>query len=418
MNKVIDKIELYLLCLTAVSLPLYAEISTIFIALLVFVFFFKKENYSRFYKLFTSKEIYILIFPYLFYWIGMLNTEHIKDGFFQIEIVSSLLIFPFIFYSYKNNSLKNTSRHIFSFFILGIILSYIICLASAIPKYLASKDFDVFFYQDFSSAVKGPQHLSYNILFALIILISSLFDKANLSFDKKKYKALIIVLFVIFSIYLLQLSTKSSIFFYFAMLLFIFIYSLHKKLILYKIAVPIFALILGIAIFAFSSHKVELRFGNFFNSITNYKEIDLKSQESTAMRIAGFKAGISVVKQNIWFGAGSGDVLFDMYDYYKENKMKGAQIHFIGPHNQFIKTFAMHGILGFLSLVSVFVLMFYLAIKNKSFIFLFWTIVMFYFFNFDDMFVVSDSVIFFSFFTSFFIFNYSVINSDLPQLSN
>ena len=89
-----------------------------------------------------------------------------------------------------------------------------------------------------------------------------------------------------------------------------------------------------------------------------------------------------------------------MNDYYKDNYYQAAYIKYISPHNQFVRSFAMHGVFGFLSLISIFALMIYTAIKRKSFLLWIWIIMMLVLFNVEDMFGIQSGIVFFSFFTS------------------
>jgi O-antigen ligase len=420
MKRILDKIELFLLCFTVFAIPIHIKVTSVSIALLLVVALLKKENYLEFAKLYKNPKFLILILPYFMFLFGMFNTRHVTDGIIQVEIVTSLLLFPIIFTAYKSNTLKYRAEFIQSFFIIGVLASYLICLSVAIPAYFNTKDFNVFFYQVFSSVIKGPHHLSYYVVFAIAIILASLINKTPLLFKTKKMTGLKVIVLVICSIFLFQLSSKATILLFLVIVSFIFIYSVVKKLVPYKISIPAIVLVVVFSVFAFSTPKVHLRFKKFISAMEHREVVDLKSQESTAMRIAAFRAGTGIIKENFWFGVGTGDIAYHMSDYYKDNNYQGAYIHHISPHNQFVRSFVMHGVFGFLSIVAMFGLMIYVAIKEKHFLLMFWIIIMIPLFMVEDMLGIQDGIIFFCFYSSYFILNPSetkILFKRKPDLS-
>ncbi len=405
MKRILDQIELFLLCFTVFAIPIHIKVTSVSIALLLVVAFLKKENYQEFAGLYKNPKFLILILPYFMFLLGMLNTRHVTDGIIQVEIVTSLLLFPIIFTAYKSNTLKYRAELIQSFLILGVLVAYLVCLSVAIPAYINTKDFNVFFYQLFSGVIKGPHHLSYYVVFSIAILISSLINKTPLIYNGKKMVGLKLALIFVCTVFLFQLSSKATILLYLAIVGFTFIYSVAKKIVSLKIAVPAIVLVVILAAAAFSTPKVHLRFSKFFSAVENREEVDLKSQESTALRMAAFKAGTGIIKENFWFGVGTGDMAYHMSDYYKENNYQGAYIHHISPHNQFVRSFVMHGVFGFLSIVAMFVLMIYVAIKEKHFLLMFWVFIMIFLFNVEDILGIQDGIIFFCFYTSYLVLN-------------
>lgn len=403
MKQILDKIEVFLLCFTVFAIPVHIKVTSISIAFLVIIALLKKENYALFVKMFKNPKFYILVLPYLFFFTGLLNTSNTKEGFMQIEITASLLVFPIIFSAIKSNGISKRWELILSFFILGVLLSYFVCLSVAIPAYLTSKDFNVFFYQVFSDVIKGPHHLSYCVIFAIAILISNFYKQTVL--PEIISNRLKIILILVLTIFLFQLSSKATILLYLAFILFVFLYSLIKRQISIKIGIPIIVFVIILTILGFSIKKVHMRFEKFIGAVENRREIDPRSQESTAMRIAAFKAGTQIAMDNFWFGTGTGDLLPSMREYYKGNNFQGAYIQNISPHNQFVRTFAMLGIFAFVSLIAVFVLMAIVAVKEKHFLMMFWIFIMLVLFNVEDMLAIQDGVILFCFFTPYFILN-------------
>lgn len=405
MKQYLDKIELFSLCFIAFLMPLNVKVASIFIVLLLLIAILKKENYPNLKKMLKTPVFYILISPYLFFLLGLINTEHLRDGRIQVELALSILVFPIIFTAFQTNKIKNAHSYIFSFFIISLIVAYLTCLSVAIPKFFVENNYEYFFYQEFSKVISGAHHLSYFVLFGIVILISNLLGKTSLCFDEKKYLWLKILSIIVLSIFLFQLSSKATIILFVIISLIIFVYIVVEKILALKYALAIIAVAILFVTLGFSTKKVNLRFSNFVNVIFKSEEFNPKSIESTALRISALKTAKAVIKDNFWFGTGTGDLLYKMNDYYKENYFQAAYIKYVSPHNQFLRTFAMHGVFGFISLISVFVLMISTAVKQKSFLLWMWILMMLVLFNVEDMFGIQCGVVFFSFFTSLMLLN-------------
>jgi hypothetical protein len=64
----------------------------------------------------------------------------------------------------------------------------------------------------------------------------------------------------------------------------------------------------------------------------------------------------------------------------------------------------MSGIFGLVSVLLLFYLMFKTSFKKKSILAVYWAFIMLMIFAIDDIFIFRDGVIYFAFFTSYFIF--------------
>ncbi|MDD4150747.1 MAG: O-antigen ligase family protein [Bacteroidales bacterium] len=405
MKRILDQIELFLLCFLVFAIPVYIKLTSVAIGLLVVIAIIKKENYPEFVKMLKNPKFLILVLPYFFFLIGLINSQHLSDGLKQVEIVTSLLLFPIILTAYKSNGLKYRAELIQSFLILGVITAYLICLGVAVPAYISSGDFNVFFYQEFSHIIKGPHHLSYYVIFAITILITNLINKTPLFYSERKATGIKLGLIFMLSVFLFQLSSKATILIYLAIAGFVFIYLLKKKIVSTKIAVPIIFVFIALSVVGLSVNSVNVRFQNLYKAAVNHQESDLKILESTALRIVALKSCASVINENFWFGTGTGDITYAMRDYYKEHDYYCALVQNIGPHNQFVRTFTMHGVFAFISLLTLFGMMIYIAIKEKHFLLLFWAFIMIVLFCVEDMFGIRDGIIFFSFYTSYLVLN-------------
>lgn len=403
MKRIIDQIQLFLLCVTVFMIPIHIKITSVSIALLVLLIFFDKSNIQVFKKIYKDKKFLILTAPYLIMILGLLNSGNISQGFTQLEISASLLVLPIIFKSYQNNSISKKAEYILSFLVVGVIFAYLICMSVAIPRYFDEGETFVFFYKSFSSVIKGPHHLSYYVVFAIIIIINNLLGLSPFLLEKRKLVGIKVVLLIISIIFLFQLAAKSTIIIFIISMVLFFAYSLWKKLIPLRIVIPSMLIIIMIMGYFISRPLVRIRFDNLLTAIENKSEPDYLSMESTNLRIAAMEASLGIIKDNYIWGVGTGDLFWEMSNYYKENYCQGAYIEHISPHNQFLRSYVMNGIFGFLSLILLFAMMVYVAIKERNMLILQWVITMFILFNVEDILGIQDGIIYFCFFTSYFI---------------
>ncbi|HOM35403.1 MAG TPA: hypothetical protein PK262_00005, partial [Bacteroidales bacterium] len=75
------------------------------------------------------------------------------------------------------------------------------------------------------------------------------------------------------------------------------------------------------------------------------------------------------------------------------------------------------GLPGFLSLVAIFVLLFFLSLKHSNPLMFLWALIMLVLFNVEDMFGIQDGIVFFCFYTAYFVFNPEDSNVKLSQKS-
>ncbi|MDD2635811.1 MAG: O-antigen ligase family protein [Bacteroidales bacterium] len=407
MKKVLDQFELFLMCVTVFMIPVHIKITSLSIALLLVTAFLKIENYRSFLKLLSDFKFYLFITPLIVAVLGLLNTECLIAARSQIEIVISLLLFPFIFVSFTNNKIHYKIELVLSFFIVGVLFTYIICWAVALPRFICTGDVNVnkLFYTSFGRIVKGPHHLSYSVLFAIVLLSFSLIGELKL-FIRRSRRLTMFKLFSLITlvVFLMQLSSKVTILFFILFAIVFLIYAMSKKKFSIKQLVIISVFFVIVSSVLLSAPTPRARFYNLFKVGLDFANNNSKSQESNSLRFEAINAGLHVIYDNFWFGVGTGDIATEMSNYYKANDVQGAYIQHISPHNQFIRTFAMYGIVGFVLLVMVFVMMLQKAIKTRNLLFGFWTLFMIVLFAVEDMLMIQDGIVYFAFFSSLFLF--------------
>ena len=134
--------------------------------------------------------------------------------------------------SFSNNSIKIKTELFLSFFVISALFAYFVCMSVAVPSAIRAGNVNYLFYSKLSSIIKGPHHLSYSVLFAIVLLAFSVIGQLNLFIQKSAkltvFKLLSLIFLVVF---LLQLSSKVTILFLFLFSIAFFVYLVRKKII-------------------------------------------------------------------------------------------------------------------------------------------------------------------------------------------
>jgi O-antigen ligase len=406
MNKVLDIIDLTIYAIIAFLIPLYTRAIPVFMILLILSVFLRKTTYLNLSQLFKSYKFYILISPFILMLIGYFYSLNKDLAFKTIETGSAIIIFPFVFFFFKDNVYKEKFHLVFKAFVIGTVLTYAILWINIIPQYLETKDNYLLFYSSFCQMIKTPNHLSYDVLFAVIIMFLNLLgiDRIFLSNKSKWARFLVFLGFLVLSVFLFQLAAKSTILIYIVTFIWIIIYAFIKKIIKIKSLISIMVVIIGLAVFMISIPRVKARFTNMFLVINHNQEIDYTKSESSTLRFSAIKSSLEVIQRNWLIGVGTGDVMDELERNYARNNYTAAGREHTNPHNQFLRAFVMLGIFGFVSVCLIFFLLIKDGFKKKSLLMILWSFSMVFVFIIDDVFIFRDGVILFTFFTSYFIF--------------
>jgi O-antigen ligase len=349
-SKPIHKALLVLLAIVAFTLPFKDEfLVNLFILLAILVWLFS----NPFKELFKKKSNYVsllaVIVFYLLHVFSFLYTTNIQETFINLETKITLIAFPLIFYTEDYG--KDQVKFFLKNFISGCLLCCAMCITrSSYISLTESKNY--FFYQDLSW-FQHPSYLSMYLTFCCIAL-----------FHQGLYtKSVRLFLVTFFSVFVLMLSSKSGIVIHgvFLSAWFISGYAVngnYKKLMAFMGST-----ILIVVVAILFVPQVKDRFQNVVNAF-QAKEIDKTATESTAVRMLIWHEAAGIIKQNPLLGTSPGDANTTLYESYNKNGLTGAFTKKLNAHNEYFQTGVGLGVLGLLSLASMFVMPFF-GSKNK-----------------------------------------------------
>jgi hypothetical protein len=145
------------------------------------------------------------------------------------------------------------------------------------------------------------------------------------------------------------------------------------------------------------------RLYKFLSEYDNYRQTKNPSGYSAIMRFEFWETSLRIIKKNILFGVGTGDVNSSFKNEYKKMNTKLAPQWQVRSHNQFLAITVAFGILG---LIWFLFSLFYPLLKLKNFDYFYITFFLIAFISMlaEDTLETQVGVTFFAFFNSLFLF--------------
>ncbi|MBI3502698.1 MAG: O-antigen ligase family protein [Bacteroidetes bacterium] len=396
----LNKILLYVVLLIIFFLPLSEKIIPPLIVIWVLLWLFDGNVKEKIISLIRSRIFFLLIFFYLLHVIGMIYTENISEGLFDLEVKFSLLLFPILILSDKENFQKN-HRIIFFAFVLGNIVAALSCFIFNIYWSLRY-NVDYFYYSNFTLFLH-PSYASMYAIFSICIIIYFRFYKVKSesyknflqkSFSKKWFSVIFILVLLA---YVFNLGSRTGI----AAVIIVTGTIISYYFILYKRVILFF--VFATVIFCGTIYTLN-KFPRFAPVIeflkTPLDSVNVSSRENVVVRYFIIKESLELIRGNFLFGIGTGDIKQELIKKYQEKKNTLAIEENLNPHNQFIETFATLGILGEVSLLMMIFIPFYSSTYGKNIFTISFILLIIINFLFESMLNTQAGVVFFAFFNS------------------
>jgi O-antigen ligase len=339
-----------LLISLAFLLPLTVSGANSIIVIICFVWLFSGDYKAKYNQIMSSKLMIASIVFYCLHVIGMLWTEDLQWGLHILhKMWYFLLLFPILF----NIVQRKYINYYLSAFLLAIALTEI---ASYLVWFELVEPFK-------NASVKNPtpfmSHISYNpiLAFAIYLVLHEIFFNkklTNLVFSFYSFFAISMTInmfitggragqvafFLMLSILIFQIFDKQRI----------------KSLLVILIMIP--------SIF-FTAYQ----FSDFFklrvdSAITEALSYSDETYSSIGLRIYFSKNSFEVIKQNPIIGIGTGDF---PSEYKKINQINTPQIpNTTNPHNMYTLIAMELGVIGLISMMSIFYYQIKLSFNSSS----------------------------------------------------
>lgn len=345
---------------------------------------------------------------FLLYAIGLLYSENMSHGRFDIVSKLSLLAMPVILFT-SDSTFWNKSlvKWLFNLFILGCLIGIAYCMYHSYTLYQTDHAMQDFFYQK-HSAFHHPSYASMYYIFALSIMLYNLLNQQYKLYEK-------IISFILIPLFILEvflLSSKTAfLVMFFVAVLFIFYIIIHKHHRLLNLSVALILLLISISIFKFMPDKYN-RFLLKFNHIHSFEDV------KEDVRYTIWDTSWEAAKENLPFGVGSGDIKDVLKSKYSERSLPYFNKREYNTHNQYLQILLAVGIPGILLFVSGLFYTLYVSMQKRCFLYLVFMLIIAINLLTESMLERQSGVVFYAIFNAFLcLIAFIIPHSKLPAKS-
>jgi O-antigen ligase len=348
-------------------------------------------------------KLLFILFILFFAWqiIGMLYSDNPKEGWRNITIRLSLFLFPLVLIS-PGDMIRRKVTTLLRLFALSTFFYLIICFGYALYRsinfqngiltfnpHLPVYTWLNYFYASELAIFQHPSYLSMYVLLSVFIAFESFFDR--LVSKNQRIFWLLVSIILLVSIYLL--SSRAGIL---ATIITVPLYFSYKYRIMdvnRKIGLFVLLSIFILVPILISNPRL-----NYYFKGESKKEWSNKMLKES--RIIIWKAAFNIIRHNVVFGVGTGDIQDELNKEYKRiGDTDLALDKNLNAHNQFIEVLLANGLIGLILFFSLFGMMLYISISERNLIYMMFILIVLFSFLFESMLNRLAGVSFFALFS-------------------
>lgn len=335
------------------------------------VWLFDEHINTKLKTAFSNFYVWLFISYFVITLVGFTYSEDldVAGKFLEMRIV--ILLLPVVISTLSLNN--EQSKRILYSFAYGVILALVVGVIHSAYLYQTTGDSGYFFNDNLTLHLGNKA--AYFAIYVNISIVVLLFNLKNNTRHVIPYVP--IVLLIVFQF---LLATRISILTLFLILIVAFIYVIRnygKKIIASIVIGLILLFSLSIYLMPQTLNRFESMFSNFEynfdnpNDVNHFNasEISEENWNGLTLRLALWDCGIRVIKENLWFGVGTGDYDQKFRDKLEEVNFVYAKKMDFGVHNQYLYTGISFGLLGLLIFLASIVVPGYKAFKGGNYLF-------------------------------------------------
>lgn len=286
--------------------------------------------------------VWLFLF-YLMHVVGLIHTENMAFANLDLGMKATLAVFPIFFMLYQP---VVRWRVFVRWFICGAIVSIVVNTFMASEMYL--KSYNLYYLT--GSDLSKLMHRGY---WAVYLLIAYFFMfKATVDSKSKRELFLNLSGVLFFALFIVLTESKVG----YIILFLISIWEVGKlfKVIKNKWVLPIAAgLFVGGFFFVYkymptAVKRISKTVETVFQPLDSY---DKESAESTTARLFVWDSSVELIKENFWFGVGTGDIKDELIQRNYDKGYIGVAKSNLNSHNQFFNSHIAIGVFGSLFLL-------------------------------------------------------------------
>ncbi len=328
-----QKITYILLLSLAFSMPIYTEITNVLLILLLLNCFWGGLKKNKFILSKHNYPFYFFLTLYSWHILGMLYTENVSDGLFDLQVKLPFLIIPFVF-CFIDTLYQEDIWKILGAFIAGCLLASFVGLFFAVYQYYFFQESKFFFSQDLSSVIDF--HAIYFSLYCFFsCLIIAFYFFGNYKRLSVIQQLILFFLLIYLTIFLLLLSSRIALLLLVVYYIWIFVYYIYLTK-YYKTALLIFitgitTIILFISLYP--NKLIQDRLSEFNNAFYFEPKTNKPVQQSRLdiWQYSIYNIGIYPIA-----GVGTGDTQTILDQSYYNTHRWFSEIH-LNSHNQYLQ---------------------------------------------------------------------------------
>jgi len=324
--------------------PITAAVtSRIFIVILVL--FFLRGNIVHYAKE-AWKNSVVRAFSYLLmvYFIWLIGSESLIKGWHSISHVKNVL-YLFVFLTVIDGRYIN---RILGAFIVAMMVSEILSYSMFFG--IIPWEFGIggrFFYKAFCVGDPSPflHHIHYGVVLAFTVVL--LAQKVLYAKEDIRLKAIMLFFTVTASANIFVTGGRTGYIAFFPLLAFFFFYYHRKWIVPALIGISIFA-----GVMYQSSSLLQSKVAQTVTEIERISQPSADYDSSLGQRVGFWMYSLEVIKDNFWFGVGTGDSMDEVFERVlpKDEEVKSIA----HEHNQYISIMLQFGLIGLLAFLNVF----------------------------------------------------------------
>ncbi len=340
--------------------------------------------------------------------IGLIYTQNLDSGFFDLQVKLSIFIFPIILAS-KKSDLDLLNKTILAL-VIGCIGSALFMLSVA-SYYFLFYGAHRFFYGDFSILLH-PSYLSMYFNFAIAWLLLNVVKK---TFPTPVFSLTLMIIIVAFLSFInVLLSSKLGMVTMLLMYVGFLIYFVvsRKKYLVGLVGIVLLGLSIFVIIKLFP--EIDGRIKRAITAVTS-TTVNEADSESTAVRLLVWKAANQVISDNLIMGTGTGDAKDELMKEYEKHGMTGAFEKRLNAHNEYYQVLLALGLIGFILFLANVLFPLFFAFKTSNMVYILFLLIILVNFFTESMLETQAGVIFYAFFNSLLCFSSAYLN---PKSAN
>lgn len=329
---------------------------------------------------------------------GLIYSEDLQQGLAKVETKLLLFIFPLLLFSFGRFAQRQIKTILFSF-VAGIFTASLIFFFHA-----------VWFHPSIAAVFKNSHHwthiLGYHRAFTSLEMAMSFFIVLYY-LVRGEYKPGLVqrfgaIAYLFYSfIYVFLMSSRMEIIALSIVLIAGILVYFYMQGRIVKGFGYAFITVLFVGVVTLSIPRAKGRLTHTFSSVF-YPKTEKQKKTGGDIRPIIWSNSFEIIKDHLLIGVGTGDVQWELNNKYIKNGETIALKSNLTVHNEFIQMLVSLGIIGLLSLLSITILPFFLAIGKRKYLYLIF-LALFILANMtESMLEKQEGILYFAFFNSFF----------------